>query len=72
MAADITLRQLRMLLTEEIGEWMVFAEQLEYHNIIIDYNNIIRTWINCYFFNPALGLLVTVQTFATNKNNQES
>ena len=43
MAADITLRQLRMLLTEEIGEWMIFAEQLEYHNIIIDYNIIIRT-----------------------------
>ena len=72
MAADITLRQLRMLLTEEIGEWMIFAEQLEYHNIIIDYNNIIRTWINSYFFNPGLGLLVTDQTFATNKNNQES
>ena len=33
-------------------------------------NIIIRIWINCYFFDPALRLLVTVQTYVTNKNNQ--
>ena len=36
-----------------------------YHNIIIDYNNIIiRIWINWYFLSPALRLLVTVQAFS--------
>ena len=40
---------------------------------IIDYSDVvIRIWINCLFLNPALRLLVTVQTFATYKNNQGS
>ena len=55
--------------------WKMSSRRLHQDECLLGiyYNNIIiEIWIKCHFFNPAFCLSVTAQTFATNRNNQET